>query len=89
MTTLNSDTPTTPAAQPDLSTMPAWVGRRTGADLVSRLLFQTTPRGLETWPVTWRLLNGKASCETVELLAAAQAKIAAAPLTRTARRQAA
>jgi hypothetical protein len=89
MMTLTYDTPTAPAAQPDLSTLPAWVDRRTGADLVSRLLFPTTPRALETWPVTWRLLNGKASCETAELLAVAQAKIAAAPLTRTARRHAA
>jgi hypothetical protein len=89
MTTLISDNPTAPAAQPDLPTLPKWVDRRTGADLVSRLLFPTTPRALETWPVTWRLLNGKASCETAELLAVAQAKIAAAPLTRTARRHAA
>ncbi len=87
--TLIPDTPTAPAAQLDLPALPVWVDRKTGADLVSRLLFPTTPRALETWPVTWRLLNGKASCETTELLAVAQAKIASAPLTRTARRQAA
>jgi hypothetical protein len=87
--TVKSDTPAAPAAQPDLPAQPTWVDRKSGADLVSRLLFPTTPRAIETWPVTWRLLNGKASCETAELLAVAQAKIAAAPLTRTARRQAA
>ena len=87
MTPLISDIPAAPAAQPDLSTLPARVDRKTAADLVSRRFFPSTPRSVETWPLEWWLLNGKAHCATAELFAVAQAKLDAAPLTRTARRQ--
>jgi hypothetical protein len=89
MTTLNSDTPTAPAAQPDMATLPVRVDRKTAAELVTRYFFPSTTRGVEIWPLDWRLVNGKAVCETVDLFAVAQAKLDAAPLTRTARRQAA
>ena len=89
MTTLISDTPAAPATQPDLSTLPVRVDRKTGAELVTRYFFPATTRAVEIWPLDWRLVNGKAVCETVELFAVAQAKLDAAPLTRTARRQAA
>jgi hypothetical protein len=89
MMTLTYDTPTAPAAQPDLSTLPVRVDRKTGAELVTRFFFPSTSRAVETWPLDWRLVNGKAVCETVNLFAVAQAKLDAAPLTRTARRQAA
>jgi hypothetical protein len=89
MTTLNSDTPTAPAAQPDMTTLPVRVDRKTGAELVTRYFFPATTRAVEIWPLDWRLVNGRAVCETVDLFAVAQAKLDAAPLTRTARRQAA
>jgi hypothetical protein len=89
MTTLTYDTPTAPAAQPDLSTLPVRVDRKTAAELVTRHYFPSTTRAVEIWPLDWRLVNGKAVCETVDLFAVAQAKLDAAPLTRTARRQAA
>ncbi len=89
MMTLISDTPTAPATQPDLSTLPVRVDRKTAADLVSRFFFSCTPRAVEIWAVEWRLVNGKAHCTTAELFKMAQAKLNAAPLTRTARRRAA
>jgi hypothetical protein len=89
MMTLISDTPAAPAAQPDMSTLPVRVDRKTAANLVTRFFFSCTTRGVETWALDWRLVNGKAHCETAELFTVAQAKLDAAPLTRTARRQAA
>ena len=89
MTTLIYDTPTAPAKHPDLSTLPVRVNRKVASDLVSRFFFSCTTRAVEIWPLEWRLVNGKAHCETAELFAVAQAKLDAAPLTRTARRQAA
>jgi hypothetical protein len=42
---------------------------------------------LEVWPITWRLVNGKAVCETAELFAVAQAKLEAAPFIPSVRRR--
>jgi hypothetical protein len=50
------------------------------------VLFPVTPRSLEEWSVTWRMVNGKAVGETSELFAVAQAKLDAAPVTRGGRR---
>ena len=78
----------TPAstAQPDLSTLPRRVDRKTGAELVSLYFFPVTSRTLEVWPLDWVLVNGKAVSETAELFAVAQAKLDAAPLIRSVRR---
>jgi hypothetical protein len=73
----------------DLSALPARVDRKTGAELVARHFFPISPRTLEIWPLDWRHVNGRAVCETAELFAVAQAKLAAAPLVRTSRGQAA
>jgi hypothetical protein len=81
-------TPAAPAAQPDLSTLPVRVDRKTAAEVVSRYYFPTTSRAVETWPLDWLLVNGKATCLTAELFAAAQAKLDAAQPSRR-RRQAA
>jgi hypothetical protein len=74
---------------PDLSTLPARVDRKAGAELVTRHYFPVSPRTLEIWPLDWRHVNGRAVCETAELFAVALAKLDAAPLVRTSRRQAA
>jgi hypothetical protein len=63
--------------------VPPRVDRKTGADLVTRHFFPISPRTLEAWPLTWRLVNGKAVCETAELFEVAQAKLDAAPICRT------
>jgi hypothetical protein len=65
------------------------VDRKAAAELVTRHFFPVSPRTLEVWPVGWRHVNGKAVVETAELFAVAQAKLDAAPLVRTSRRQAA
>ena len=59
--------------------MPVRVDRRQGAKLISARLFPISPRTLETWPVRWRRVNGRALCETAELLAFAEGKFASAP----------
>jgi hypothetical protein len=87
--TLISDTPAAPAAQPDLSTLPVRVDRKGAAELLTRYYYPSTPRAVETLPLDWLLVCGKATCLTAALFAVAQAKLDAAPLTRTARRQAA
>ncbi len=73
------DAPTLP---PDV---PRRVDRRAGAALLTQLYFSISPRTLEAWPLTWRHVNGKAFCETVELFALAEAKLNAAPAIRGGR----
>ncbi len=72
----------------DLAELPARVDRRTGAALISKRYFPVSPRSLESWPVTWRRVNGKAIGETAELFAVAQSKLDAAPPIRGGRRTA-
>jgi len=73
-------------AAPDLSALPVRVDRRDGADLVRKHFFKVSNRTLESWPLTWRHVNGKAFCETAELFAVAQAKLDAAPAIRGGRK---
>jgi uncharacterized protein (DUF927 family) len=57
----------TASAAPDvLSSLPFRVDRKTGAELVTRYYFPIAARTLEVWPLTWRLINGKAACETAD-----------------------
>jgi hypothetical protein len=79
--------PPAPPAQPDLSTLPRRVDRKTGGALVTLYFFPVTPRSLEEWPVAWRIVNGKAVCKTEDLFAAAQAKLDAAPSIPSVRRR--
>jgi hypothetical protein len=58
--------------------LPARVDRKVAAEIVTRFYFPISKRTLEAWPLTWRHLNGKAICETDELLAEAQSKLDAA-----------
>jgi hypothetical protein len=71
----------------DLGTLPVRVDRRKGAALLTQHILPVSPRTLEDWPLTWRLVNGKALVETVELFAVAQAKLDAAPPIRSVRRR--
>ena len=76
-----------PAPQPDLATVPRRVDRATGAKLVTLYYFPTSQRALENWPLEWLIVNGKATCETAALFAAAQAKLdVARPAAPKARR---
>lgn len=61
------------------SSLPLRVDRRRGASIVTERFFPVSHRTLETWPITWRLVNGRATCDTLELVAVAQEKLAAAP----------
>jgi hypothetical protein len=72
-------------ADPDLSTLLRRVTRRVGAELVTRHFFPVSHRRLETWPLTWRHVNGYSVCETAELFAVARAKLEAAPPIRGGR----
>ena len=61
------------------SPLPARVDRRRGAELITEKFFPISARTLEVWPVTWRHVNGRATCDTHELLAVAKEKLEAAP----------
>jgi len=80
-------TTSTPQPQPDLSTLPRRVDRKTGAELVTLHFFPVTPRTLEIWPLAWRLVRGRAICDTAELFAVAQTKLDAAPALPSIRRR--
>jgi hypothetical protein len=83
----SADMPPT-AGEPDPAVLPRYSDRRAGAEIVSRYFFPTSYRTLEEAPLLWRRVNGRAICETVELLAWAQAKLDAAPPIRGGRRRA-
>ncbi|MCB4825569.1 hypothetical protein [Roseicella aerolata] len=70
----------------DLAALPVRVDRRAGAELVTKHFFPVSHRSLEVWPLTWRHINGKALCETEELVAVARAKLKAATPIRGGRR---
>ncbi len=65
--------------------MPARVDR--AAVVVTRYFFPVSYRTLERWPLSTRLVNGKAIIETADLLAVAQAKLDAAPIVPNARQR--
>jgi hypothetical protein len=64
---------------PDLSALPKRVPRKAAAGLVRDHFFQISPRTLERWPLRWRLVNGKAHCETADLFAEAERRLNSAP----------
>lgn len=66
----------------DMSHLPAFIDRRSGAELISSRLFPVSKRTLETWPLAWRRVNGRAICRTTELLEFAQSKLDAASPVR-------
>jgi hypothetical protein len=63
----------------DVHGHPARVDRKRGAQIITDLYFPISHRTLEAWPITWRYVNGRATCDTGELLALAEAKLNAAP----------
>jgi hypothetical protein len=65
---------------PILAELPVRVSRDTAAELLKQLYFEISPRTLERWPLAWRILNGKAHCETADLFAMAEARVAEAPV---------
>lgn len=65
------------APEPDSASLPRRVDRRRAAELVSHFVFPATPRALEDWDLNWVVIAGKACCETNELFAVAQQKLAA------------
>lgn len=69
--------------------LPVRVDRRTAAELVTQRFFPVSPRTVEAWPLTVRRVNGKATVETAELFAFAQAKLDAAPPIMGGRRRSA
>jgi hypothetical protein len=70
---------------PDFGQLPVRVPRDVAAELLTRYFFETSPRTLERWPLRWRRLNGRAHCETRDLFAIAQSKLAAAPAVMSGR----
>ena len=77
-----------PNAEPVPGKIPRYpirVDRRTAAALVTQLYFPVSYRTVEGWPLIVRHVNGKATVETAELFAFAQAKLDAAPPIKAGR----
>lgn len=77
------------ASKTDPTALPVRVDRRTAAALVTQHFFPVSYRTVEAWSLVVRHVNGKATVETAELFAFAQAKLEAAPPIRGGRRRAA
>jgi len=76
--------------KPDLlraaTNLPPRIARRDAAPILYAVLgFPVSPRTLESWPVPTRLVNGKATFDTAELLAFARSKLDAAPAIQSGR----
>jgi hypothetical protein len=68
-----------------LANLPTRVPRDAAAALVTQHFFRVSKRSLERWPVSVRLLNGRAHVETAELFAVAQRMCDQAPPIRGGR----
>lgn len=66
----------------DLPDLPPRMDRRLAAQFLTDYFFPISPRTLERWPLNWRRINGRALCETAELLAEAQRRVDLAPAIR-------
>lgn len=73
-----------PSIEVLLEDLPARVPRDIAAALVTRYFFRVSKRSLERWPVSVRLLNGRAHVETAELFDVAQRIFDQAPRIRVA-----
>lgn len=71
----------------DPASPPPRVDRKDGAELLTRRGFKVSPRTLESWPLTVRRINGRATYDTAELLAYAETKAAEAPPIRGGRKR--
>jgi hypothetical protein len=60
----------------NISDLPARLDRRMAAQIITHNFFPVSHRTLETWPIRWRLVNGKALADTEEILAFAAQKLA-------------
>lgn len=80
----------TAAAPPPLAAhLPPRIARRDAAPILYAVLgFPVSPRTLESWPVPTRLVNGKATFDTAELLAYARSKLDEAPTIQGGRTRA-
>lgn len=66
--------------------LPPRIWRRDAPPVLYALLgFPVSPRTLESWPVPTRLVNGKATFDTAELLAFARSKMGEAPVIKGGR----
>lgn len=75
--------------KPELTpaSLPPRIARRDAAPMLYAVLgFPVSPRTLESWPVATRLVNGKATFDTAELLAFARSKLDEAPSIRGGRK---
>ena len=62
---------------PDLAALPRRVTKKTGAALLTTYKFPVTPRALQDWDdLDWLVVNAKATCDTAQLLAAADRRLA-------------
>jgi hypothetical protein len=59
--------------------------RRSLAQLITEMVAPVSPRTLEDWPLTWRLVNGKAVTDTRTAIEVAYRRFQAAPEYRGGR----
>ena len=65
------------AGEPDRDKLPRRVTKKDAAALLTTYKFKVSPRALQDWPdVDWLVVNAKATCETAEIFAAADRRLA-------------
>jgi hypothetical protein len=75
----NNALPLSLPAEPDLEKLPRYGDRRQLAQIHEQYYGRISPRTLESWPLPWRISNGRAVAETRAFLIEAQRRFDAAP----------
>lgn len=77
------DQPLALPLEPDLDKMPIRYGdRQQLAQIHNRYWGKLSHRSLEKWPLTWRIINGRAVGPVSEFITEAQRRFDAAPVIR-------
>jgi hypothetical protein len=71
--------------EPDLERLPRYAARLQLAEIHQHYYGPISFRTLETWPLVWRRVNGRAVAEVRAFLAEAQRRFDAAPVIRGGR----
>ena len=73
--------------EPDPAQLPRYADRKQLAAIHTKYFGPQSHRTIETWPLDWRRVNGRAVAEVRQFLAEAQRRFDEAPVIKGGRRQ--
>lgn len=79
---LANTTAATLLTDPADANLPRYVDRQRAAELVTHFYFRVSPRSLERWPLIGKVLNGRLTFPTADVLRIARERMDAAPAVK-------